>query len=433
MKLFFIGKLTILICLSCLVITSIKAQSDYLPGYIIRNNGKADSGFINYQQWNSNPTKIYFKSTKNSNAITYTLKEIKAFEVIGRDMYERSVVKIDMRPVDVLEINPYQQDTSRTDTVFLRTLIKGIPFCLYEYFDTKVHYYFSRDGGSIEELEYKVSFQTRKSTTQEMSDNVATAIDNRYVVTNNGFKQQLLKLLDGKLNTKQIDNLLEADYKESDLRPFFSSINNNVNYAFKPLKKKSLRFFAGAGLAIQTVKFKENTELKYEELVFPTKISPFFSVGVDHLIGRDLNLGFIRLGVLYNSLSNKGEYFDPNPAATYGYEISQTIIQSYLSLNYNIYKRDNLKWYIGASYGLNFSNYKKNKYLFESNVLIIPYNGEQTLNLNKTWSAVYAQTGIKIRDNIELNCIFKVDGNYVRTPSVREKGQQLFFGFNYHF
>ncbi len=433
MNLFFIRNLTLLICFSCLVMTSIKAQSNYLPGYIIGNNGTADSGLINYQQWNSNPTKISFKSTKNSNVITYTLKEIKAFEVSGRDRYEKAVVKIDMRPVNVDEMDLNQQDTSRTETVFLRTLVKGTPFCLYEYFDTKVHYYFSRDGGSIEELEYKVSFQTRKSTAQGMSDNVVTATDNKYVVTNNGFKQQLLKLLDGTLNTKQIDKLLEAEYKESDLRPFFSSINSNVNYAFKPLKKKSLRFSAGAGLAIQTVKFKENNELKYEELVFPTKVSPFISLGVDHLIGRDLNLGFIRLGVLYNTLSNKGEYFDPNPAATYGYEISQTIIQSYLSFNYNILKRDNLKWYFGASYGLNISNYKKNKYLFESTVLVIPYNGEQTLNLNKTWSAVYAQTGIKIKDNIELNCIFKVDGNYVRTPSVREKGQQLFFGVNYHF
>lgn len=66
------------------------SQQNYLPGYIIQNNGDTVTGFIDYRNWSLNPDLIEFRKTSNSAATKYKPGDIKEFTTTysGTSVYE---------------------------------------------------------------------------------------------------------------------------------------------------------------------------------------------------------------------------------------------------------------------------------------------------------------------------------------------------------
>lgn len=102
------------------------AQHNFKPGLVVGNSGDTLKGQINYLNWQTNPRKITFQPDQPGKPpIQYDLSDLQYFEITGEDSYKRAVVVRDMRPVRIEEITNQTKDSTSTDTVFLRVLVKG--------------------------------------------------------------------------------------------------------------------------------------------------------------------------------------------------------------------------------------------------------------------------------------------------------------------
>lgn len=111
------------------------SQSDFIPGYIIKNDNTVLNGLIDYGNKKSNYTKCVFQKDKSSEKITYSPDELKGYRYDGGKYY------VSMKP-----------DSSYTSNVFLEYLFDGIVNLYYFYNDAGDHYYISRDGLKLTEL-----------------------------------------------------------------------------------------------------------------------------------------------------------------------------------------------------------------------------------------------------------------------------------------
>lgn len=118
------------------------AQSSYLPATIVPLGGEEQTGFIKYQNWIENPSRIAFKpAAEDEEAVYYTPAEAEYFEVAGERYYGAIVnkeVSSTRRDQPSLTAEPKLEQ----DTAFLLQLFAGEKN-LYVYKDNfgKEHFY----------------------------------------------------------------------------------------------------------------------------------------------------------------------------------------------------------------------------------------------------------------------------------------------------
>ena len=123
-------KLLLFSFLICIGI-SVSAQKNYLSGSVVLMNGETVKGLIDYRNWEQNPGQINFKINEGAVEQTYTVNDIKAFEITGHDEYIRAIVVKDMLPVNANSLELEGVHKMVDDTVFLRSIVKGDKFhCL---------------------------------------------------------------------------------------------------------------------------------------------------------------------------------------------------------------------------------------------------------------------------------------------------------------
>src|ERR1700749_4494076 len=76
------------------------AQSNYHPGYVIKNNGDTLKGLVNYREWAYSPLSIEFKTAASSSVIEFNPRSIKAFQITGLETYISYSGKISMNRTD---------------------------------------------------------------------------------------------------------------------------------------------------------------------------------------------------------------------------------------------------------------------------------------------------------------------------------------------
>jgi len=138
----------------CIFQTSF-CQENYLPGYIINLTGDTLHGFIDYRNWNENPNKIIFKKTLTDNLIKYTPIDIKEFRV-HNETYESAIIKVEVSPDKISELQTTDELVFKTDTTFLQALIKG-PKCLYYSLNPQEKK--NRQKSMLSMREFEISFQ----------------------------------------------------------------------------------------------------------------------------------------------------------------------------------------------------------------------------------------------------------------------------------
>jgi hypothetical protein len=104
-----------LFCLALLLFPKILLSQDYRPGYAVKSNGDSIVGLVRYGAGGKIPLLCSFKSTKESEAISFTSLELKAFGIVG-----------DQRWVSII------LPTTDQKQVFARILTNG-PLTLYRY------------------------------------------------------------------------------------------------------------------------------------------------------------------------------------------------------------------------------------------------------------------------------------------------------------
>ena len=392
------------------------AQTQKLKGFIVLNNQDTLQGYIHYKGWANNPKSIDFqKDSSEKSFTTYTLKDISFFEVSHYDGYKRAVIKKDSRPLNFMAPWPLEKDSTVTDTVFLRILIKNNPLGLYELIDEKIHYFISDKDNYYEELEYKLVL-------------VPETIKDWYRLPK--YKDQLRShAFQENMYFDVRTQIEQLEYNEKDITSLVKRLNKQKKKekdTYSKGKVNRWNWFAGVNGGISTINMKS-----YYELYGTTKdhkANPFFGItaGIQAPISRQLDevqvnaqLSFISAS--YNFNTTMGSF-----------KISQKSISPGLSVLYNYLRKSNLRAYVGVGIQVHFSSYSKKEYTYTY------YSTTKTLEITprKFWFNNFLKTGVVINKHWDINATispyFINDFIYSGRES-RLKSSFTSFGFNYQF
>jgi hypothetical protein len=401
------------------------AQSNYHQGYVVKNNGDTLKGYIDYREWTRCPTSIDFKINKEDHQILpFNPHTIKEFQVNGMGTYVtyKGIISMDRTKFPDL---PLMQDTSKKlDTVFLKQIATGAHLTLFSHQDEIKERFFVRENGQIVELKYSQYYTTDHQTIEK-----------------NIYRGQLIFYIhefmpgNSKINKKAEGTL----YNKGDLNDIISKINGNSNFSIP--KKPFYRLFAGLGVNDIKTKLTDNTHqigvpktagtITYYELEnlqvtkFSTKTSPKINFGIDFFVNPDvqqlvlrteLSLSYINANFQFDVYNGEA---DANVPLNYSFkQYTGTFTPQIL---YNIFNRDDFKFYIDGGIGLNFSTYSK--------------NAASSYDLNPFWTSLPIQTGVVVNKRIEFSFTYSpyADLTYHGSGPYSIKNKIISAGFRYLF
>jgi len=218
------------------------AQSNYLPATIVPTGGEAQTGFIKYQNWIENPSRIAFKSTaEDEQAVYYTPTEAEYFEVAG-ERYYGAVVNKEVSSTRRDQPSLTAEPKLEQDTAFLLQLFAGEKN-LYVYKDNfgKEHFYIGPPE-QPELLVYKI-YQEQGASGPVIAERKA-------------YLEQLSKYLApcGSI----FPTLTETDYERDALKALFAAYYDCRPVAPEYVKQKEKVAFewgAVAGFAMTTFSY----------------------------------------------------------------------------------------------------------------------------------------------------------------------------------
>lgn len=234
--------------------TSIFAQSEnYQPAIIFDYQNNKIEGFIDYQDWRTNPTQIAFRETLDGTERIYLSKHLQYFTVAGNKYFSQNIIieasnVRTMAQVNNLNDVAYAEAISRepvwdTISTFLEVLIEGEKG-LFLYRDGKYrNHLFIENDGRYELLYYFIEFADAEK--QIETDLRMTIVEHQV------YKRQLSKYLQ---DCPSISRLIETvEYNRGDIMDIFKAYydckNQKIIYE-KTIERDKVFFTVLAGLAV---------------------------------------------------------------------------------------------------------------------------------------------------------------------------------------
>ena len=421
------------------------AQSNFKTGYVVNHQGDTLKGEIDYKEWSRNPNQITFRPSTNLQSIQkLNCTSIISFGVEEHETYECASVYISMDEVHLTRLKD-QVDTVRVlDTVFLKVLARGNNLTLYSYQDEIKNRFYIREKQAKFPLE--LVFKQYKRNSQ--------------VITSEVYKQQLMYLAKKytTINTALERAILSSFYSQSDLTPIIDKINGvhqqhpQKDNKREVVKKQRSRFFVSTGL--NRIKFtyggEDHITYKgigstgfpvYKSVVTTQSLMPRFSTGIDWFANPSIQRLIFRgeIGVaLFNSETSTTEhYYYPEENVAYQYKLTGLNLSAAPQVIYNIYNRENIKFYAGA--GMSFSVLRFQENTMERNPEN-PSSGfykktyENYLKMRGSYLNILLRTGFMLNKKIELAAIWYSPASFTNysgstKTSLRAHSLQLSLGY----
>ncbi len=388
------------------------AQSNYKPGYVVILKGDTLHGFINYKDWNKNPTAISFKKDLNTTkSETFSIANTDAFVVNGYEYYKKYVGKISQDAIDITYLSRGLDSTYKVDTVFLRAISTGKNVTLYEYVDIlKVRYFIAEKSAPPAELSYHVYFDLGDATK---------------VAKQRGYMQQL-QTLSAKYqpqNPALFDEIANIDYTAEALKEVVSKINgvangSNNKIVFTGEDHASVRFFVGIGVNNTGLYFTGDND--FATVKTSSSVFPEITIGADIFLNK--NVGNLILRTSLNLTGDNGS-FTYNNTSAFPYMTVLKFNQYTASLNpqllYNVYNTSPLKLYISAGVAANFSMYNNKQYYRVKNATVTP---ESVLQLTEPFEPQALFLTETIKAGVVLNNKLDIHIGYVPPASIEFEG-----------
>lgn len=395
------------ICLTSLCFS----QDNYLPGFVIRNNGDTLKGFIDYRNWRVNPKEINFKSTIDSNPTSFIPINIKEFSVKD-EVYSSGIVEVEISPVEESRLDYDPNQKIRTDTIFLQTLFRGNK-CLYYYMNSngRENFYISNKNSEPELLIYK-KYLVKQGTTS-------------LVRTRNDYIGQLKFFFSD--NPKIQSKIENASYSKKDMIRLFQEYYKNTSseIGFKrEAEKVHLEIGTMAGLSMTKLKFNssdpafdylENTDFK---------LSTNFTGGLlfDLIIPRNRGKFSINNELLFSMYKTSGqyEYLDINDTHK---KLTSEFNYSYLKINNLLRYRflfKNISVFLngGISSGIRIGEKMHVKKEFTTSWSgTTVYEGSPFIQTEKFELGFIAGAGVKFK-NISLEARMEKGDGMINVPSI---------------
>lgn len=390
------------------------AQSNYKPGYVVTLKGDTIRGFIDFHEWDANPTTISFKSAVNdSKPRKFTIADIRFFDVGGMAAYQKYTCAISMDETNIAHLGTGRDTSYRIDTVFLKVLQKGKNIALYLYTDAlKIRFYVGEAPGYMPaELVYRIYNDTGMAAYKEGN----TAIENTYL-------KQLFALAN-KYNALD-DNLSRifetANYSQPDLLDIVSKINNisKAEYAKKYASRSKLNFYVSAAVNVSSTSSNDAAPYAMDGGGPYTSYLPSFSFGLNIIPNPNTGKVELRGELTFAETQFKALYqLKVSPYNAEKASFDQLGISFVPQVIYNFYNTENLKIYVGAGFGITHFIY--------SNSFFGPQNPNTSDNGIGTSDPYYFNgndSSVLLTAGVKINGKFGIFGKYFTNTATTQGG-----------
>ncbi len=386
------------------------SQSNYKKGFVINQNSDTVRGYINYQEWQRNPSSIAFKSKLDASAEKFTVLDIEYFEIEGVDAYQRFKVAISL---DILLPDRFRNPidtTIKTDVVFLKIIQKGENITLFSYTDAiKSRYYYLHSKNAVPlELRNKVQIDPQENT---------------YVTIQQLYKNQLLYLAElfNVSSSFLQKRIKKSSYTLKDIADVIGIINNlqedGENY-----KRSETRFSLGIGATKGLMKYAGDNLLA-KQVTSRGTFLPSGEVGIDLILNHAAQRFILRAGLMYHTAKS-----EVRRTGNTGYHLldAQTIsfIPQFIA---NVYNSNPISVFFAAGPALNYSSYGRNEQ-------VILGSTPKELKMKALWAGANLKAGITIKRKVELfysthiplTAVYDVITVSIKTPSATAGINYLF-------
>jgi|GEM_PF-747609 len=194
------------------------AQTNYHPGYVLKNNGDTVKGYIDQREWQESPTTIDFKTSMDDKEhLQFDPSNVKGFQITGIETYitYTGLISNDRNRLPDL---PNRLDTSKIQaSVFLRRLTARGYLSLYSQSDSRKTRYFVAEGNAVPvELKYNQYYT-----------------DNHDAIERAFYRGQLIYYIDkyASGDQKLMDEASHVALEDDQLEQFIDKINGNTRSA----------------------------------------------------------------------------------------------------------------------------------------------------------------------------------------------------------
>ncbi len=345
----------------CLTITGllfaslINGQENFQPGYIINLQKDTIRGFVDYRNWEKNPSDVVFKMGINELPTQYRSIDITGFGI--QDEHYMSAIVERESTLNSFSDGPYSaQLITELDSTFLQTLIGG----------SKSLYYL-KDKNGIDQF---YIHQDTGFTLLIFKKYMKVQNENKGNMENRTFVGQLIKYLQ---ECDQIqDKLKDTKYKRSDLEKLFVEYYacTNSSIAFHKKEDKIIAQL-GVWMGPSITSLQINSESNYLGSVdFNSSTTVAGGLTCDFILPRSQRKWSILTELMYTSYKTSGHYDDLYNPATITFEYAYLKLNTMLRYRYPLGK---VSAYanIGMSNGLVVSevNEKKDESMFHPDTI----------------------------------------------------------------
>lgn len=410
------------------------SQSNYKPGYVVNLKGDTLKGFINYQEWGTNPNAIDFKTTTADKVSRrFTPTDIIFFNITGLESYQRYVGPISMDAIDKDHVS-YSRDTSyRVETVFFRVLQKAKNISLYAYSDIlKTRFYVGETPDyAPKELVYRLYYNYGEDKVSGQKD---------VTVNENTYMKQLFALANkfGALNDNTQRDIERTDYSEDGILSIVTRINNISKAEYKKsgdFKGPLFNVFVGAGANIDNTYTQSGSNYEQGGGKSYTSTGAAVLAGLNFFVNPSTRRFQLRLEVGAAQSQFRSSYM----LKVYPYiPVKASFDELSLSLSpqilYNFYNTDNFKFYASIGFVMNAYKYSNTYFGSQSQP-----NSISDIQANEPYLFVYSLNSYLVKFGFQIHKNWGIFAQYIGSNPITQntywalssKSEQM--GINYYF
>ncbi len=339
------------------------AQSNFQPGFVVTLKGDTIKGFINNEKWDSNPIKISFKDSLNTNNVReFNKNNINYFCIDSLVCYKKYSSSISLNNIDIDNLGSESDTTYKVDTVFFKVLQYGKYVSLYSYTDKiKTRYYLGEyPDYSPKELIFRIY---KNSGIVPINRNV-TQEGNTYI--ENIYLKQLFAAaakynsIDGELT--RLFNF--GKYKDYSLEEIVTKINK---HDIDKTHNSKINYFVGAGLNVSSI--SSNSNYTNDGGQSYSSAFPYISSGINITPDSKTQKFELRFE-LQLSINN----YDNRPS-TESVNFNQLNMSFFPQIIYNLFSDPDFKIFLGIGVAVEHHNFYNSFYQDGNNKAVNHFDG----------------------------------------------------------
>lgn len=327
----------LLLLLTVIISLNSYSQISFEKGYYINNSDQKIECLIRNMDWKNNPTEFECKLAENTEQKVLHIKSVKEFGIYNVSKYIRLHVKMDKSSENVNNLSNDRNPIFEEEELFLKVLVEG-KANLYKYENESLRrYFYNKENSDVEQLVFK-SYKTSNSK----------------IAQNNNFRHQLGA--DLKCQNITIRDIENVDYKKNELVNFFVKYNQCsdsefINYEEKQ-KRDLLNLTLRPGLNSSSLTI-QNGFSDLRDVDFGNEFGFRLGVEAEFILAYNKSKWAILLEPTFQYFKSEKELSRGNVKVDY------TSVELPIGLRHYFFLNNNSKFFMNASYILDFTNNSK--------------------------------------------------------------------------